>query len=141
MSCPSTFFFKFLQIGTNATLLFYISFFLLFLMLPKPKVAFFFPLYFATLQYLCVGFFFVCFLYFKRDSTVYVYKLNEDIILYKCSSESIESCRHSVLARLQHRSSHASDCAQGRLGKQCGFVDHPSRSPESSEQKKKRLTS
>lgn len=58
VSCPSTFGFFLFLFFTNRDqchIAFYISFF--FLMLPKPKVAFF-SLYFATLQYLCVGFFF-----------------------------------------------------------------------------------
>lgn len=51
VSCPSTFFFKW--IGTNATLLFI---FLSFFNVAKTKSSFF-SLYFATLQYLCVIFF------------------------------------------------------------------------------------
>lgn len=53
-----------------------------FLMLPKPKVAFF--LCILLLCSICVVFFSP---QFERDSTVYVYKLNEDemIILYKHS--------------------------------------------------------
>lgn len=72
-----------------------------FVMLPKPKVAFF-SLYFATLQYLC-GWFVFFFPQFARDSTVYVYKLNEDemIILYKHTQE--QSVQPRRLAHSQHK--------------------------------------
>lgn len=71
--------------GANTTFALCIS---PFLMLPKPKVAFF--LCTLLLCSICVvgsfGFFPSL---FERDSTVYVYKLNEDekIILYKVSRE------------------------------------------------------
>lgn len=76
--------------------------FLSFLMLPKPKVAF--SLCILLLCSICVWFSFSP--SFERDSTVYVYKLNEDIILYKHSSRTIKSSSHLVLAPLQHKPGH-----------------------------------
>lgn len=65
---------------------------------------------------------------------MYVYKLNEDIILYKHSSENNQSSSHMMLAHLQHRPGHFSDCTKGRLEKSCGPA-LPPLIPESSDQK------
>jgi hypothetical protein len=90
-------------------------------MLPKPKVAFFFVFcYFAV---------FVCgfFPWFERDSTVYVYKRNEDEILF-CINTHLRaiSSSHTVLAHSQHKPGHLNDCTKGRLEKSRGPHYHPS---------------
>ena len=56
---------------------------------------------------------------------MYVYKLNEDIILYKRSSENNQSSSRTVLASLQHKPGHLNDCTKGRLEKSCGFIFPP----------------
>lgn len=64
---------------------------------------------------------------------MYVYKLNEDIILYKHSSENNQSGGHMVLARVQHTPGHRNDCTKGRL--EIMWTHITTLTPESSDQK------
>lgn len=57
---------------------------------------------------------------------MYVYKLNEDIILYKHSSENNQSGGHMVLAQSQHTPGHRNDCTKGRLENHVDSYYHPS---------------
>lgn len=85
----------------------------------KTESSFFFSLYFATLQYLCVFFS----PQFERDSTVYVYKLNEDemTILYKH-----ENSQHSRTGLAHSAQTWASDDGpEGRLEKSCASTHCP----------------
>lgn len=56
---------------------------------------------------------------------MYVYKLNENIILYKHSSENNQSSSHSVLARVQHAPGHRYDVHTEDLKNHVDSCYHP----------------
>lgn len=56
---------------------------------------------------------------------MYVYKLNEDIILYKHSSENNQSSSHIVLARVQHTPGHRYDVHKEDLKNHVDSYHHP----------------
>lgn len=66
---------------------------------------------------------------------MYVYKLNEDIILYKHSSENNQSSSHIVLAHLQHKLVILMTVHKEDLKNHVDSYYHPSHFIESSDQK------
>lgn len=69
---------------------------------------------------------------------MYVYKLNEDIILYTHSSENNQRSSHVVLARWRHKPGHPHDRMEGGLENSRGVASPPPPSFQSLLIKKKK---